>query len=208
MPSPFPGMDPYLEDPEFFPGLRTSLVFCIAELLQARLPEPYYSDIRLRTWYVPHDEMNEGFVEIRMVEGEQRLVTSIEVLSLSTKTPDSEGRQLYLKSQQKLLAARRDDAIAAAGPFDYHVCTRSFDELQQARVIPIRLQERLPTILIPLLPGDPAVPVSLQLLFDRSYDVGAFQRRSPYRGRSPVPALSAEQSTWAEQLLRERGLLS
>ena len=36
---------------------------------------------------------------------------------------------------------------------------RTFDEQQQAHVYPIRLENRLPTILIPLLPGDAGVEV-------------------------------------------------
>ena len=50
MPSPFPGMDPFLESPEFFPGVHDSLIFCLREALQAALPEPYYADTRTRVW--------------------------------------------------------------------------------------------------------------------------------------------------------------
>ena len=34
MPSPFPGMDPFLEHPHFFPGLHGAMHFCIREALQ------------------------------------------------------------------------------------------------------------------------------------------------------------------------------
>src|SRR5687768_8006557 len=50
MPSPFPGMDPYLEHPEFFPELHSSLIFCLKESLQELLPEPYYTDTGSRVW--------------------------------------------------------------------------------------------------------------------------------------------------------------
>ena len=50
MPSPFPGMDPYLEHPAFFSGLDDSLITYIREVLQASLPEPYYADIGDRVW--------------------------------------------------------------------------------------------------------------------------------------------------------------
>ena len=43
MPSPFPGMDPYLEDADMFPSLHGNLVFAIQELLQPQLPEPYFA---------------------------------------------------------------------------------------------------------------------------------------------------------------------
>ena len=38
MPSPFPGMDPYLEGPEIFPDLHDSLIILLKEALQERLP--------------------------------------------------------------------------------------------------------------------------------------------------------------------------
>ena len=50
MPSPFPGMDPYLEDPEFFPGLRDSFIIYLCEFLQPRLPESYYAHSNSRVW--------------------------------------------------------------------------------------------------------------------------------------------------------------
>src|SRR4051794_3376740 len=127
MPSPFPGMDPYLEHPEFFPELHSSLIFCLKEALQGQLPEPYYARTDSRVWIefaqrvvepdvnvmrgegpsrlstatevglagvstsvivpVAQDEAREDFLEIRTVRGDQHLVTSVEVLSLSNKTP-------------------------------------------------------------------------------------------------------------------------
>ncbi len=50
MPSPFPGMDPWLESLLFFGGLHSSMIFLIKAALQARLPEPYYADTDDRVW--------------------------------------------------------------------------------------------------------------------------------------------------------------
>ena len=50
MPSPFPGMDPYLESPDWFPCLHDGLIFGILESLQSRLPEPYYAQSTQRVW--------------------------------------------------------------------------------------------------------------------------------------------------------------
>src|SRR3954453_19349154 len=44
MPSPFPGMDPWLESPLYFAGLHSSMITYMKAVLQARLPEPYYAD--------------------------------------------------------------------------------------------------------------------------------------------------------------------
>jgi hypothetical protein len=50
MPSPFPGMDPYLESPDWFPDLHDGLIFTIKAALQARLPRAYYARCRQRIW--------------------------------------------------------------------------------------------------------------------------------------------------------------
>jgi Protein of unknown function (DUF4058) len=50
MPSPFPGMDPYLESPDWFPNLHDGLIFTIQAALQARLPRAYYARTRQHVW--------------------------------------------------------------------------------------------------------------------------------------------------------------
>jgi hypothetical protein len=50
MPSPFPGMDPYLEHPATFPGLHSRLITNLSDALQLRLPPPYFAEINERTW--------------------------------------------------------------------------------------------------------------------------------------------------------------
>jgi Protein of unknown function (DUF4058) len=65
MPSPFPGMDPYLENPEIFPDFHDSMITYIREALQACLPVPYFAALGRR-------------VRIEV----SRLGTSVEILSL------------------------------------------------------------------------------------------------------------------------------
>src|SRR6516225_204282 len=52
MPGPFPGMDPYLEDPLLWRGLHLSLIFCMTEALNARLPDDYIASIDERVYVV------------------------------------------------------------------------------------------------------------------------------------------------------------
>ncbi len=269
MPSPFPGMDPYLESPQFFPGLHEGLIFCLREALQPNLPEPYYADIRTRVWIetsrrsiepdvdlirgprvprqvsardeptgavavarppvvvaVPGEEVTEVYLEIHTVQGDEPLVTAIEILSPTNKTPGVHGRTRYLQKQEELLNSRvnlveidllrggqhttavtYNLALAQAGPFDYHVCVRKMDELRRYFVYPIRLADRLSELSIPLLPGDPDVKVDLQAVFQRCYDTGPYRRATSYRGPIPEPPLTAEQNAWVEALLREKGLI-
>jgi hypothetical protein len=266
MPSPFPGMDPYLEHPRFFPALHERLINQISDALQVALPPAYYAEMRARVWIeysdrlidpdvnvlrssrprphgseppqaiavtgsplvidVPGVEERELFVEIHTVHGDLSLVTSIEVLSPTNKRPGSPGREKYLAKQQELLASRvnlveidllrggqHTTAIpqgrlhSVSGPFEYHICIRAMDNLEQRLVYPIRLDQPLPSLSVPLLPGDADVPLNLQDLFSRAYDRGPYSRIELYPVSTPEPPLTAEQAAWAEQLLREKGLL-
>jgi hypothetical protein len=149
MPSPFPGMDPFLEHPDFFPDLHAAMSGYIREALQACLPAPCFAVVSERLWvetsarYIEpdtdvlygdwtvgessvawqtagrtrtrplvfettHDEHREPYVEIktRLAEGGERVVTAIEVLSLSNKTPGQRGRELYLEKQAEILGSQ------------------------------------------------------------------------------------------------------
>lgn len=48
MPSPFPGMDPYLEDPGVFPDFHNALASEIRRHLNSALPAPYYASLETR----------------------------------------------------------------------------------------------------------------------------------------------------------------
>ena len=270
MPSPFPGMDPYLENPEIFPDLHDSLITYIRENLQANLPPPYYAAIGRRVWIeasrraiepdvhvlragaarqvpsptsgatavasrraarpvfvkVLHDEFREPFLEIYAGSGDsKRLVTSIEVLSLSNKTPGEQARELFLRKQRELLASKvnlveidllrkghhstavpLEPALAACGPFDYHVSVHPFDDddVETYYVYPMNLKEPLATIEVPLLPGDAAISLDLQVVFDRCYDAGPYAREVDYGESQIIPPLDANQAAWATAMLQNR----
>jgi hypothetical protein len=229
MPSAFPGMDPYLEHPDIFPDFHDSFVTYLRESLQPHLPEPYYAAIGRLAWievlviHVPHDERIEPLVEIYLGRGSaRRLVTTIEVLSLTNKTPGERGRDLYLRKQQEILGSQvhlveidllrgghhttavpLDRLTAAAGSFDYHVSIHHFDNLEDYFVHPFRLPEPLPAIAIPLLPGDPPVSLDLQAVFNRTYEAGPYRREIDYRTAPPAPPLSADLLTWAAEKAKQ-----
>jgi hypothetical protein len=113
---------------------------------------------------VPHDERREPRIEIRAgLRESERLVTAVEILSLSNKTPGERGCDLYLRKQGELLsgdvhlveidllragehttAAPLEHVVAEVGPFDYHACVHRFDRFEDYLVYPIRPEERLP----------------------------------------------------------------
>ena len=145
---------------------------------------------------------------IRGDEG-KRLVTSIEVLSLSNKTPGEQGRELYVRKQKELLSSKAhlveidllrggehvsavplEAAVRDMRAFDYHVTVHCFDDRETFFVYPIRLLDRLPPVAIPLLPGDSPVTVDLQSVFDRCYDAGPYSREIRYGVDHVIPALT------------------
>ena len=56
MPSPFPGMDPFLEDQRFFPDLHGRFHIHLSELLQSLLPAPYFAVVNERLLVEVEDE--------------------------------------------------------------------------------------------------------------------------------------------------------
>jgi hypothetical protein len=270
MPSPFPGMDPYLESPDWFPGLHDALITFLVGALKRRLPEPYYAKSTQRVWLeyshksiepdvdvlhsglgssrwrgarggiavaepidldepvvisvetIEHDPYEEPFVEIRRRDGsDDRLVAGIEVVSPANKTPGNPGRESYMAKQREMLAGAthlieidllqggahatavpRELFVEKAGLFDYHVCVHRFDRPHDFFIYPIRLEQRLPGIAIPLMPGDPDVPLALQAVFDRAYDEGPFDRVVRYGEAPIIPALRPEQLAWVKARLQ------
>jgi hypothetical protein len=265
MPSPFPGMDPYLEDRDIYPDFHDRFVTYLAEVAQPALPDPYLSGIGQRAWievseryvepdvevfrsprqavvesgggtsvsthtasepiviHVPHDEHREPFVEIYIGRrNDRRLVTVIELLSRTNKSPGEHGRDLYVRKQREVLDSKvklveidllRAGLHTTAVPelrlrrkvprFDYHVCIHRFDNLEDFFVHPVQLEEPLPTIQVPLLPEDGSVAINLQAVFDRCYDAGPYSREIDYQQDQPDPPFTADQSTWFRELMKQ-----
>lgn len=266
MPSPFPGMDPYLEDPEIFPDFHDSFITYVREALQGSLPRPYLAGIGRRAWiefaerligpdvellltaasrrepsgavavteaprsepvsvFVPHDEVIEPLVEIYSRKGsDRRLITAVEVLSPTNKTRGSLGRSIYVEKQQEIVkhsqvhlveidllrGGEHTTAVPLSAlresvkPCDYHICTHRYDDLQHYFLHAIVLEERLPEIDIPLLPGDGSVRLDLQAVFNRTYEAGPYQYEIDYRQEVPGPPWTKERTAWAAQLAAKR----
>jgi hypothetical protein len=168
---------------------------------------------------VPHDEQSETFIEIYIGRGsDRRLVTAIEVLSPINKRPGEKGRDLYLRKQAELLDAQchlveidllRGGTHTTAVPearlkrkvpsFAYHVCSHHFDHFEDFLIYPIHLPDPLPTISIPLLPGDGEVAVSLQKVFERTYAAGPYHREVDYAQAVPLPEMTPAQAEWVRE---------
>ena len=204
MPSPFPGMDPYLEGSEW-ESVDTQLSVEMARDLAPRLRPKYF----VRTEKMP-EEAPQITVEIRDV-AQRSLVTAIEVFSLTNKRGD--GREEYLAKRRRILNSdahlieidllRKGERAPMADPLPtapYFVIVSRAQRRPIADVWPITLREPLPVIPVPLLPPDADVPLDLQQIMTNMYDVFGYDLELNYSKPPQVP-LEGEDAAWARQLL-------
>lgn len=64
MPSPFPGMDPYLEHRDYFPGLHADMITYLKEAIQPLLPTRYVAKTNERVWMEISDREVEPDLEV------------------------------------------------------------------------------------------------------------------------------------------------
>jgi hypothetical protein len=174
---------------------------------------------------VPRIERRETFIEILKHDARERLVAVIELLTPAAKEAGQRGREVYLRQQRERLdkgnvhlveidllrsgahstAVPADHLRRQAGPFDYHVSIRDANLPDRYHVYPIRLEQRLPELVVPLLPDDGVVLLDLQAVFERCYDTGPY-RLVKYDLDRLTPPLPARLKEWAQERLgRARG---
>ncbi|HLK58008.1 MAG TPA: DUF4058 family protein [Chthonomonadaceae bacterium] len=166
-------------------------------------------------------EVREVYIEILASEAPYQVVTVIELLSHSNKSPGRTGRDLYLTKQQEVLEStsnlleidllrtgtptlapyRYDRPPAKAG--DYLIALHRGANPGHFILWPFRVQQRLPIFHVPLTADLPNIVVDFQPLFDRCYD-------SLYSGdidyaQAPYFPLESNDDAWADVLLREKG---
>ncbi len=250
MPSPFPGMDPYLEGSlwtTFHFSLAAGIVRQLAPKVRSRylvLPEERFvvdvpdsigitttrdiypdvgiadSEIRepqaayatetvpLRMATVVPEPVPHVSIEIRDA-AERELVTSIEILSPTNKR--GEGRKEYLTRRLRILRSNAHlleiDLLRKGGrvPMQqalpdkpYFVFLSRAEERPFTDVWPVALAEPLPTVPVPMLAGDPDVPLDLQDAFAEVYDLVHYDRAIDYRHPPDVP-FAENQVQWVAE---------
>lgn len=256
MPSPFPGMDPYLEG-SLWTTLHSQLAAEIARQLAPRLRPKYialtterfvmdilegvgisrasaYPDVAIaesHVWPSASDRaaaiapaplrlatvvptpVPHFSVEIRDTANRE-LVTAIEILSPTNKRGDA--RKEYLAKRQRLLLSaahlmeidllRSGERVPMQRPLPpapYFVFLSRAASRPLMEVWPINLDASLPTVPVPLLDGDPDVPLDLQLAFTTIYDLLGYDLIADYTHPLEVP-LEGEAAVWANERVRTR----
>ena len=263
MPSPFPGMDPYLEAHwrDVHAGLiiysRDALQGVLPRSLRARVEEsvlletpegfadhPLYPDVRVVEYTVKRGGLEtlprsgvavaepriveaepgpatETFLQIIDRESGNRVVTVIEFLSPSNKSPGP-NREQYLRKQSEVTSSDANLVEIDLNRFGTHTLAFKLNQLEyegrtpymvsvrrptrqgKAEVYSMPLWERLPSVKIPLRPDDADVPLDLQALVDQCYRNGAYEGTLDY-AIDPDPPLSGADEEWADTHLHEKG---
>jgi len=246
MPSPFPGMDPYLEGSlwttlhfslsaeivrQLAPKVRPRYLVLPAEWFVMEIPDSVtitaadiYPDVGviktpattsgtspkgvggpevalapapLRMATIMPSAVPHVIIEIRDTTNRQ-LVTVIEILSPTNKR--SHGHEEYLAKRQRLLLSRahlleidllrRGQRVPMQQPLPsapYFVFLSRAEIRPMTEVWPIALNQPLPVAPVPLLPGDPDVPLDLQQAFTATYDLLGYDLAIDYTQPPEVP---------------------
>ncbi|MFM9965587.1 MAG: DUF4058 family protein [Planctomycetaceae bacterium] len=158
-------------------------------------------------------EVQEKYLVIRKLKSAE-VVTVIEVLSPSNKRAGSEGREEYLAKRDEVLQSRTNlveldllrggSRLPTLGPppsGDYYAFVCRAKRRLRADVYAWPLPHRLPTIPIPLSPGDREASLDLQAVFDSVYDRAGYDYSLDYR--QPIqPPLDKATAKWVRGLLK------
>jgi hypothetical protein len=180
----------------------------VAEPLRIKIAEP---------------QVTLGHIEIRKLEGNQPLVTAIEVISPTNKL-DARNRRRYIQKREAYYAADVNvveiDLLRTGEPLidvpwgrlaARHItpckaCIRRVPAMSaddEVEYYPLPLRQRLPRLRIPLRPIDDDVILDLQQPIDKAYEMGRYGMRLNYAAPPPGPALSADDAAWAAEQVRQ-----
>ncbi|MFZ4660159.1 MAG: DUF4058 family protein [Caldilineaceae bacterium] len=233
MPSPFPGMDPYLEG-EMWVEFQHTFVHKISQQLLPIVRPKYVALLAKRYCTEPfvldgNDAFGAGLVglaqpimddvpvlsiEIRDV-AERRLVTLIEILSPVNKRGEGESeyaqRRLELMQTNThlleidlLCQGRRIQLLQEPPPAPYYIYLSRAQRRPYTQVWALPLQRPLPTIPVPLLPPDPDVPFDLQAAMTDCFTLVGYEDLLDYSAKPPA-GLTEEEKTWVVEALQKQG---
>jgi len=92
MPSPFPGMDPYLENPAYWSGFHTTFLLYLRSALSRALPKGYFTEVEQHVWLAEEDEdEREPFAVPDAFVGARAERTTSAVAQLPATAPTAES---------------------------------------------------------------------------------------------------------------------
>lgn len=226
MPSPFPGMDPYLESAPLWAELHQQFVAALYQGLAPMLADRYRAKVATRKYAtelvlftsVRKEEQSEPFLEIR-TRSDNKLATLIDVVSPANKTT-VDGRNAYLNVRRAALRqganAVEVDLILDGQPtldysrdglpvWDYAVTVTRTSAPDRHEIYTSTLQKPLPRFRLPLGSETRDVLVDLQATFTKAFDAGRLDTRIDYT-QDPAAPLADDDRMWLRDLLKRHKL--
>lgn len=226
MPSPFPGMDPYLEEESLWPSFHHQLVMCLHQLLLPGLGDRYRARVAQRHYVteqalftsIIREEHHEDYVEIRQ-RTDSRLITLLEVVSPTNKTTQ-QGRAAYLDKRREGRSANANlvevDLVLQGQPtleysrdglpeWDYAVTVTRSTQPDRYEIYTATLQKRLPRFRLPLASDDRDTVLDLHVAFSRCFDQGNFGSKINY-SKDPATTLDDGDRKWIDEMLKQQKL--
>lgn len=226
MPSPFPGMDPYLEEDKLWPVFHHQFITCLYQILLPGLVDRYRARIAQRHYVteqalftsIIREEHAEEFIEVRQ-RNDNRFITLIDVVSPANKVT-TQGRQVYLDKRRDAKTEGANlveiDLVLQGQPtleysrdglpdWDYAVTVTRCTQPERYEIYTATLQKRLPRFRLPLAADDRDTVLDLQAAFSRCYDQGGLGAMIDYR-RDPAVGLNDEDRKWLADLLKQQKL--
>ncbi len=226
MPSPFPGMDPFLEQEKIWPVFQHQFAACLYQILLPGLVDRYRARVAQRHYLteqalftsIVREEHHEDLIEIRQ-RGDGRLVTLVDIVSPANKASD-QGRAAYLAKRREAKQGGASlveiDLVLQGQPtleysrdglpeWDYAVTVTRSTQAERYEIYTATLQKRLPRFRLPLAPDDRDTVLDLQAAFARCYDQGGFAGMIDYHVQPPA-VTNDEDRRWLDDLLKQHKL--
>lgn len=220
MPSPFPGMNPFLEQNDTWEDFHQEFLTRARSPLARQVEPEYY--VKMETRLYIHELSAEERLTMPAVETirdrwlevrdrrDRRVVTVIELLSPANKDR-SGNREAYLAKRSVILASpahlveidlRRGGERPAIPPLptcDYYALVSRYEHRPEISFWPISLRERLPVVQVPLSGSDPNVELDLKLALNLAYDDAHYGNY--IYSEQPQPPLSTADVEWARRII-------
>ncbi len=226
MPSPFPGMDPFLE--AHWGDVQTRLAVSFAVNLRKQLPGGLVARVEesvvlgiddddspptdTATQIVPRTQRSVHIYDAMM---KMKLITAIELIGPANKV-GVKNREAYRTRASKALEAgaslveidliRQGEYLLCRPQTDpdghYSICVvRPWDDAK-GDVVAARFDEPLPTIPVPLRKKNPALKLDLQRLLNRVYRDGGYEILD--YTQSLHPRMTVVENRWFQLQLKNR----
>jgi len=205
MPSPFPGMNPFLEHPDVWSTFHTGILAAMADRLSAQVRPDYLVHMEA------HLIERQRYLEIRDRRNRE-LMAVVELLSPVNKKSGPDRAQ-YLTKRSEILASPAHlveiDLLRCGLAMPDHdrpsstygVMVSRSEERPAADFWPIELRQPLPTIPVPLRPANSYASLELQELLHQVYDRGTYVEE--IYEQEAEPPLDPADLDWAEHLLSQ-----